>query len=198
MPREIKKNTKKKKTKKSSSSLQLNLIILLLLVQITFLLYKNKDYFLNDVKKNSEVFAGSSVFYPSLENEETTSLETENPNIAEKTKTEAEIEKQLDVPKHTGVVKLNVLNGCGVSGIAGRWKYRLIKKKYDVRETGNAEKRTANSLIISRIPDMNPAYKLAEAIGITKDNVYQVSNNDLVDIDLTVIIGMDYKKLKVE
>ena len=102
------------------------------------------------------------------------------------------------IKEHTGPVKIKILNGCGISGLASRWKYRLIKQKYDIRETGNTRERTTHSVIISRIKDMKPAYALAKKIGVKTENVYQISNSDLVDVDLTFIIGMDSRKLLID
>ncbi len=93
------------------------------------------------------------------------------------------------------VIRVSVLNGCGEPGLASTWKDRLRNMKYDVRETGNASGKYNKTVILSRIEDMSYARHLARSLGVKNDNVLMQINKDLVDIDVTVIVGSDYKNL---
>ena len=91
-------------------------------------------------------------------------------------------------------VRISVLNGCGIPGLAAKWKDKLRDLNFDVRETGNSRIEYDKTIILSRSEDMTYANYLAQTIGISNENVLMQLNKDLVDIDLTIIVGSDYKK----
>jgi len=93
------------------------------------------------------------------------------------------------------VIRVSILNGCGEPGLAARWKAKLRGMKYDVRETGNASGMHNNTTILSRIEDMKYARHLARTLKIKESNVLMQINRDLVDIDVTLIIGSDHKSI---
>ena len=91
-------------------------------------------------------------------------------------------------------IQVEVLNGCGVPGIADQFTDLLRTKKFDVVSTGNY--RTFNiddSIIIDRNGNIKHAKLLAEAIGIDKKHVIEQENKDYF-LDVTLIIGKDYKQ----
>ena len=92
-------------------------------------------------------------------------------------------------------VRVSILNGCGIKGLAGKWQSKLRKLKYDIRETGNADKNYINSIVLSRIKNMKPAFELAKKLGIPEKDVLLQINKDIVDIDVSLILGKDFKKL---
>ena len=95
--------------------------------------------------------------------------------------------------KDTTRIQVEVLNGCGVPGIADQFTDLLRKKKFDVVSTGNY--RTFNiddSIIIDRNGNIKHAKLLAEAIGIDERHVIEQENKDYF-LDVTLIIGKDYK-----
>ncbi len=103
------------------------------------------------------------------------------------TKTEAETVE---------IIQIDVLNGCGVSGIAGTFTSYLRSRGYDVVEIGNY--RTFDipeSLIIDRVGNLENAKKVAYALGIKESNVIQQINLDYF-LDATVVIGKDFEKLR--
>ena len=98
----------------------------------------------------------------------------------------------------TDPIKVQVLNGCGVSGIANEFAEFLQQKRYDVVDVDNAlnwdyEK----TVIINRErQDHRQIEKFRDLIGIDPELVYKI-RNDEVESDITLIIGSDYESLKV-
>lgn len=95
-------------------------------------------------------------------------------------------------------VRVQVLNGCGVSGIANDFSEYLQQQRYDVIEVGNAATWDyENTVIINRERrDKKYIDKFREIIGISKDLVYPIKNDEN-DSDITLIIGSDYETLKI-
>jgi len=169
----------KKKKESAEPQKQTNfhlwLIIFLLSVQTAFLFYKNmdtiKDVFKTDPNKYYEDEVG---------------------------KLQSEQDQNEDIPEGVSMknIRINIFNGCGSAGIATIWKDKLRKMNLDVRETGNTDKKYSKTLILSRTEDMRYAKQLAKKLGVSDDNVVMQLNKDLVDIDLTLIIGSDHKELE--
>jgi hypothetical protein len=93
------------------------------------------------------------------------------------------------------IIQVEVLNGCGIPGIADKITDELRKKKFDVVHTGNY--RTFNidkSIIIDRTGNFANAKYLADVIGVDGGQVIRQKNKDYL-LDVTFIIGKDYKKL---
>ncbi|MFO7809877.1 MAG: LytR C-terminal domain-containing protein [Candidatus Delongbacteria bacterium] len=173
MPRIKKKKDPATPASKKADSV-LILIFFLLLIQTVFLVYKNRELIKDIFRKD--------------------------PNRIYR---DQDIEGERDIDKNSDItdiipenIRISVLNGCGVHGLAGSWKENLRKLKFDVRETGNASRRYDKTIILSRTENMSYAHFLAEKIGVSRENVLMQLNRDLVDIDLTLILGSDYKELE--
>ena len=99
------------------------------------------------------------------------------------------------------IIQLNVLNGCGVTGVADRFTDYLRAHNFDVVELGNyTVKGTVNynvdeTFVIDRIGNKANAYKVAKALGIENVKVIQQINEDYF-LDVSLVIGKDYYKLK--
>ncbi len=99
------------------------------------------------------------------------------------------------------IIQLDVLNGCGVSGVADRFTDFLRARDFDVVELGNYQingKVNYNideTFVIDRIGNKANAIKVAEALGIEKVKVIQQLNEDYF-LDVSLVIGKDYYKLK--
>lgn len=94
------------------------------------------------------------------------------------------------------IIQIDVLNGCGVSGIAGTFTSYLRSRGYDVVEVGNYRTfDVPESIIIDRVGNLENARKVAYALGIKESNVIQQINHDYF-LDATVIIGQDFEKLR--
>jgi len=95
-------------------------------------------------------------------------------------------------------IRLQVLNGCGEKGIARRVAPALRKMGFDVRESRNAKNfRHQVSKIYDRSGDIKLAYQVADAVGIDSSLVGELPDDDLVDIDVTIVIGADFTTLNL-
>lgn len=104
----------------------------------------------------------------------------------------SEIDKLV---KHKKNMQIEVLNGCGVDGIADMFTDSLRKKNFDVVNTGNYRTfKIDNSIVIDRTGNIINAEYLAEVIGIDKKQVIEQKNKNYF-LDVTLIIGKDYKQL---
>lgn len=94
------------------------------------------------------------------------------------------------------IIQVEVLNGCGIGGIADMFTDYLRDQTFDVVNSGNYVSFDINeSLVIDRIGNMANARKVAESLNINTKNVIQQLNDDYF-LDVTIIIGKDYYKLK--
>lgn len=94
------------------------------------------------------------------------------------------------------IIQVEVLNGCGISGVADMFTDYLRAQSFDVVNIDNYVSFDINeSLVIDRIGNMSNARKIAESLNINKKNVIQQLNDDYF-LDVTIIIGKDYYKLK--
>lgn len=94
-------------------------------------------------------------------------------------------------------IKIEVLNGCGVNGIAAELREYLIDRKFDVIDFKNYERfDIPETLVIDRkYMDKRYARKIADAIGVKKKQIFpQISPQRKLDV--SVIIGRNYKDLK--
>ncbi len=104
-------------------------------------------------------------------------------------------------PLSAAEINVQVLNGCGVRGIAGRVRNILRGRGFDVLSYGNARKQNYNrSLLIIRSEGVfgeRAAEVLAKSLGISPEQIRKESDPSLVDIDVTVILGLDYRHLNL-
>ena len=93
-------------------------------------------------------------------------------------------------------IQLDVQNGTRENGIASRITEYLRKNGMDVVEMGNyRSKDIERTLILDRSGDRDKAKRVALILGINEKNILQQMNNSLY-LDVTVVIGQDYKELK--
>lgn len=98
------------------------------------------------------------------------------------------------LPAHP--VRLEILNGCGIDGLARTARNYLRKKGFDIRDSRDADRWDyERTLVIDRVGKLENAHKVADALGVDEDAVLQQLNPDLVDIDVTVVLGKDYRRL---
>lgn len=90
------------------------------------------------------------------------------------------------------IVQVDVLNGCGISGVADKFTEFLRNNNFDVVKTGNYVSFDVDEcLVIDRTGNMANAYKVAKALGIKNENVIQQLNKDYF-LDVSIVIGRDY------
>jgi len=100
------------------------------------------------------------------------------------------------------IYKIEVLNACGIKGIAQKFTDFIRRSGFDVVETGNytllGERKSdyyfdmRETIVIDRSGKPGPARDVARILGT--DNIIKQFSSDLM-IDVTVLIGKDYKSL---
>lgn len=94
------------------------------------------------------------------------------------------------------IIQVEVLNGTDISGVSERTTDFLRNSKVDVVNIGNYFQRDIPyTIVIDRRGNMANAYQIARLLNVHEKNVIQQINNDYL-VDVTVIIGRDYNKLK--
>ena len=92
-------------------------------------------------------------------------------------------------------VKVEVLNGIGIDGIAAIATDYLRDQGFDVVKTDNADHSDYTfSLIKDRAGNLRSARSIAEVLNIDTLSVLQDINKSLI-LDVTVILGRDYQNL---
>ncbi|MCF7809018.1 MAG: LytR C-terminal domain-containing protein [Candidatus Marinimicrobia bacterium] len=125
---------------------------------------------------------------------------TNNRTVAEEMRYYAEVPEDvtpqtLIAEKIYNNISVEILNGCGVSGLAALFKEIVHQKTFDVLNTENAAHfQYENTLIIVRTDKTEAAYKLAEELGISRERV-QIDKDPSLAVDITMIIGHDYKSV---
>jgi len=93
------------------------------------------------------------------------------------------------------IIQVEVLNGCGIGGVADRFTDFLRTNNFDVVNVGNYVSFDVDEcLVIDRTGNMANAYKIAKALRIKNENVIQQLNKDYF-LDVSIVIGRDYFNL---
>ena len=96
------------------------------------------------------------------------------------------------------VIQLEVLNGCGISGLANQFTSVLRRNGFDVVETGNFDTfDMQETIVISRSYDTENARRVAKALGVHEKNILVEASDDFY-LDATVVIGSDYESLNLK
>jgi len=97
----------------------------------------------------------------------------------------------------SNIIQLEVLNGCGVAGLADTFTSTLRKNGFDVVQSGNFDNfNMQHTTVISRTPNKDNARLVAEALGIDESQILVEASDDFY-LDATVVIGSDYRSLKL-
>ena len=114
-----------------------------------------------------------------------------------------EISPQLFLAKNVYVehpnqsIEVEVLNGCGVPYLAARTTDFLRSKHFDVVLSGNARSQQyQHTLIILRNEKVESFIKIANSFDIDYTDIthIQVTPDESLCLDVTVILGADYRK----
>ncbi|MDA0986930.1 MAG: LytR C-terminal domain-containing protein [Bacteroidetes bacterium] len=98
-------------------------------------------------------------------------------------------------------IQINVLNGCGKSGVADKVTNYLRNLGYDIVDVGNYQNfNVKETLVIDRIGEKlnfenQVPYLIASQLGIKKQNVVQQINPSFY-VNTTILIGSDFNNLK--
>lgn len=102
-------------------------------------------------------------------------------------KNEAVVAKSLD-----RIPTVEILNGCGYSGIAEKFTDLLRSKNFDVVKIGNFTTFDVDTtFVIDRVGDKKYALAVAESLKIPFENVIQHFNKNYF-LDVTFVIGKDF------
>lgn len=104
--------------------------------------------------------------------------------------------KKFDIPPPIqSNIQVEVLNGCGVAGIASKFAKFLRKQGVDVVKTGNYKSmKVRKTQIIDRIGNKEFSNEVGEILSVNEKYIYTQLNKKLL-VDATIIIGKDYNKL---
>ncbi len=92
-------------------------------------------------------------------------------------------------------IQVEVLNGCGITGVADKLTDYLRINRIDVVNLGNYRSfEIENSIIISRNNKIINAEKVAALVGLDENSIIQQTNSDYM-LDVTFILGKDYRNL---
>ena len=93
------------------------------------------------------------------------------------------------------IIQVEVLNGCGIGGVADRFTDFLRTNSFDVVNVGNYVSFDVDEcLVIDRTGNIANAYKVAKALHIKNENVIQQLNKDYF-LDVSIVVGRDYFNL---
>jgi LytR cell envelope-related transcriptional attenuator len=94
------------------------------------------------------------------------------------------------------IIQLEVLNGCGVAGAAEKITDYLRNNHVDVVQMKNYTSfDIEKSLVIDRTGDRPNAERIADLLGINRNNIVQQISTDYF-LDVSLVIGKDYNQLK--
>jgi len=109
-----------------------------------------------------------------------------------------------ELPQEIVVLRTQVANGCGASGVAARFADWVAGKsdeffKFDIIDIGNFEHSAIpQTMVLVRNPRMMlKADRMAARLGIARENVVLAELEDnFLAVDVTVVIGKDYKEFQ--
>ncbi len=91
------------------------------------------------------------------------------------------------------LIQVEVLNGCGVTGVGDGLTDVLRAKGIDVVKTGNYRSfDIENTFIIDRFGKIETANRVADSLNLDKRFIITEKNKSYF-LDLTIVIGKDYK-----
>lgn len=94
------------------------------------------------------------------------------------------------------IVQVEVLNGCGEPGLAGRVTRFLRDHNFDVVSSGNyVDFEQERSLVIDRVGNREAALSVAAILGIDEAYVREDIGPDPYH-DASVVLGRDYRSLR--
>ncbi|HTX19824.1 MAG TPA: LytR C-terminal domain-containing protein [Bacteroidota bacterium] len=94
------------------------------------------------------------------------------------------------------VIQVDVLNGCGASGVGQKLTNLLRASGYDVVEMGNYKTfDVRQTLVVDRSGNIDIARKLASDLGIDARNVVQEISPGYF-VTASVVLGKDFKNLR--
>jgi hypothetical protein len=137
--------------------------------------------------------------WPDTIGTETSGKQTDKPQFPVEEEPEPVTEYRTPIPE---MIQVEVLNGCGESGIAKFLADKLREANYDVVNMGNyieggkPKWDVELTRLIDQIGHLDKARKLGEVMGVDYAQVETFENPSPI-ADITIIIGKDYSTLKI-
>lgn len=118
-------------------------------------------------------------------------------SLFEKIRNKSIADRELELQKAAApIVQVEVLNGCGISGVAEKFTDYLRNNNFDVVQMGNYKSfDIGKTLVVDRTGSRANAEKVAKALGVSSKNIIQQINKDYL-LDVSIIIGKDFNQLK--
>ena len=105
--------------------------------------------------------------------------------------------EEEEIPEEVRILQVEVLNGCGVSGVANKFTDHLRASGFDVVKTDNYESfNVLRTVVIDRRGNLDNAIRVAEAMGLDEERVLQEVHEAYL-IDATIILGKDFRQLAI-
>jgi len=105
---------------------------------------------------------------------------------------ETPVEEVAEEPR---VLQVEVLNGCGVNGVADKYTEFLRARGLDIVRSDNYESfNVLKTVVIDRRGDIQNAIQIAQTLGLSEERVLQEVNEAYL-IDASIIIGKDFRQL---
>lgn len=178
-------------------------IVLLLAILI---IIEAVDLYLDHFAVRQPTTAGLKAAAQSEPTKQSIAQPTSEKTVEPQTKTEEPASRQQVVkpavkPPIAAEIKLQILNGCGVRGIAARVRGIMRDRGFDVMSYGNAARANyPKTLLLVRSEGRRAelaADVVARSLGVNQQQIKIRRDPSLVDIDVTIILGLDYKKLNL-
>lgn len=97
----------------------------------------------------------------------------------------------------SNVIQIEVLNGCGVPGLATAYTGTLRGYGFDVVETGNFDHFNIDkTIVIARTSQIENAKRVAGALGIDEKQILREVSGEFY-LDVTLVLGSDYETLNL-
>lgn len=96
-------------------------------------------------------------------------------------------------------IEVEILNGCGVVGLAGKVSDYLRSKQMDVVRSENADHYNyENTMIILRNENLEALHKVAASLGMKETDDVHIKHipDEQLSVDITVILGSDFETIK--
>jgi len=123
-------------------------------------------------------------------------LQGKSKTISSKTTAEKQPDTQPTIQPVKQKMQVEVLNGCGIRGIAATTTDYLRKSEIDVVFSGNYTRSdVAQSMVLDRVGNKSHAEKIADILGIKYEQI-KTEVNLSRQLDVTVVLGKDYFELK--
>ena len=93
-------------------------------------------------------------------------------------------------------IKVEVLNGCGVQGLAGKTTEFLRLKQVDVVRSDDADHHNyPKTVIIQRNENIESLKRVSDSFGVLMDDKSRIKivPDEALGVDVTVILGKDYE-----